>query len=123
MAAPASPNDAENRLVSVSGAKNATLRYDPLGRLHEVVGASGTTRFVHDGDALVMEYDAAGNLLRRYVHGADAGADNPIAWYEGAAMTSATERFLRSDYQGSIVTVASAGTVLAVNRYDGSEAE
>lgn len=110
--------DAENRLVSASGAKNATLRYDPMGRLHEVSGPSGTTRFVHDGDALAMEYDAAGNLLRRYVHGADMKADDPIAWYEGAAMSSATERFLRSDYQGSIVTVSTASDMLAVNRYD-----
>jgi hypothetical protein len=27
--------DAENRLVSVSGAHQANLRYDPLGRLYE----------------------------------------------------------------------------------------
>ncbi|MDE2442426.1 MAG: RHS repeat protein, partial [Betaproteobacteria bacterium] len=44
--------DVENRLVGASGAKTATLRYDPLGRLYEVTGASGTTRFVWDGDAL-----------------------------------------------------------------------
>lgn len=33
-------------------------------------------------------------------------------------MTGAGERFLRSDWQGSIVTVASASDMLAVNRYD-----
>ncbi|MDP1914301.1 hypothetical protein [Brevundimonas sp.] len=36
----------------------------------------------------MAEYDAAGTLLRRYVH-AD-GADVPLVWYEGA-MTAAPQ--------------------------------
>ena len=53
--------DAENRLVSASGAKTASLAYDPLGRLWQVSGGTaGTTRFVYDGDRLVEEYDGAG---------------------------------------------------------------
>ena len=112
--------DIENRLVSASGAKVAALRYDPMGRLYEVSGSSGTTRFLYDGDALVGEYNASGILLRRYVHGADAKADDPIAWYEGAAFTATAERRLRPDWLGSIVLVtdSSGATVLAVNRYD-----
>ena len=112
--------DAENRLVAASGAKTAGLRYDPLGRLYEVSGPVGTTRFLYDGDALIGEYDSAGNLLRRYVHGADSAADDPLAWYEGSAFSDAAERLLRSDWQGSIVVVANrpGSTVLAVNRYD-----
>jgi len=47
-----------------------------MGRLWQVSSASGTTRFVHDGDALIGEYDMLGNILHRYVHGADAGADD-----------------------------------------------
>ena len=94
--------DIENRLVTASGIKNASLRYDPLGRLYEVAGAGGTTRFLYDGDALIGEFDASGNLLRRYVHGTDAGADDPVAWYEGASFTGAAERFMRPDWQGSI---------------------
>ena len=50
------------------GAKNATLTYDPLGRLWEVDGTAGggtTTRFLYDGDALVAEYDQLGNLNHR----------------------------------------------------------
>jgi len=58
--------DAENRLVRASGAPNATLAYDPLGRLWQVSGGAGTTRFVYDGDRLVAEYNASGTLLRRY---------------------------------------------------------
>lgn len=112
--------DVENRLVSISGGHTATLRYDPLGRLYEVAGGSGTTRFFNDGDALAAEYDTSGNLLRRYVHGADAKSDDPIAWYESNAFSGTAERLLRPDWHGSIVLVTdgSGSTVLAVNRYD-----
>jgi hypothetical protein len=45
--------DAENRLVSASGAHNATLVYDPLGRLYQVTsGAGAVTRFLYDGDVM-----------------------------------------------------------------------
>jgi RHS repeat-associated protein len=112
--------DVENRLVSASGAKNATLRYDPLGRLYETSGGTaGLTRFAYDGDALVQEFDSGGNLLRRYVHGTDAG-DDPVIWYEGSAFTSAEQRLLRPDHQGSVVVVSNgSGTgILAVNGFD-----
>lgn len=73
--------DVENRLVSASGAKNAVLRYDPLGRLYETVSGSVTTRFLTDGDELVAEYNGSGTLLRRYTHG--SSVDDPVVWYEG----------------------------------------
>ncbi len=112
--------DIENRLVGASGATSASLRYDPQGRLYEVAAGSNTTRFLYDGDALVGEYDSSGNLLRRYVHGADLKADDPIAWYEGASFAAANERFMRPDWQGSIVQVTdtSGTTIVATNTYD-----
>jgi RHS repeat-associated protein len=75
---------------------------------------------VHDGDALTLEYDSAGNVLRRHVHGADMKSDDPIAWFEGPAFTAASQRMLRPDWQGSIVlaTDATGGSVIALNRYD-----
>ena len=107
--------DIENRLVSASGARNATLRYDPLGRLYEVSTTSGTTRFLYDGDALVAEYDASGNLLRRHVHW--PGADVPISTYEGSDL--ATQQQLFSDRQGSINAIANtSGVVTTINTYD-----
>jgi RHS repeat-associated protein len=108
--------DAENRLVSASGAKNATLSYDPLGRLFQVTSGGGaTTRFLHDGDELVAEYSGSGTLLRRYAHG--TSNDDPVIWYEGAGLT--TRNSLFRDHQGSIVAVAdSAGAKLAINAYD-----
>jgi RHS repeat-associated protein len=108
--------DAENRLVSATGAKNANLAYDPLGRLWQTGGGSaGITRFVYDGDRLVEEYDGAGVRLNVYVHG--AGADEPVVWYELNGGT--VRRFLHADQQGSIVTVADDyGSALAINGYD-----
>ncbi len=78
------------------------MRYDPLGRLYEVTG-SATTRFLYDGDNLVAEYDGAGNLLRRYVHG--LGVDQPLVWFEGSGVADAARRYLYADKRGSIVAV------------------
>jgi RHS repeat-associated protein len=88
--------DAENRLVSASGGHNASLAYDPLGRLWQVTSGSSTTRFLHDGDRLLMEYDGAGANVSVYVYG--PGADEPLV---------------------SIVALADdAGNLVAVNSYD-----
>jgi len=106
--------DAENRLLSSS--RGARLVYDTMGRLSETsFESAGTTRFVYDGDQLALEYDAAGNVLRRYVHG--AGEDDPLLWYEGAGVTD--RRSLQADHQGSVVSVADAGgNAIEINSYD-----
>jgi RHS repeat-associated protein len=108
--------DTENRLVSASGAKAATLAYDPLGRLYQVTSGGVTTRFVYDGDRRIAEYNGS-TLLRRYVHG--AGVDEPLVWYEGSAVSSATRRYLHADHQGSIVAVSNpSGAMQQVRNYD-----
>jgi RHS repeat-associated protein len=106
--------DAENRLVSASN--GAGLVYDPLGRLFETsFGSAGATRFLYDGDQLTLEYDAAGNVLRRYVHG--TGEDDPLLWYEGSGLTD--RRSLQINHQGSVVSVADAsGAAMEINKYD-----
>ena len=105
--------DAENRLIS--GPNGTNLTYDPLGRLWRVASQTTDTRFVYDGDQLSLEYDASGNILRRYVHG--LGEDDPQVWYEGAGVSS--PRYLYADHQGSIVAVGDgAGTTLGINGYD-----
>jgi RHS repeat-associated protein len=130
--------DVENRLVekrargvnninctalSYAGQSQVTLRYDPMGRLYETSGgASGTTRFLVDGDAMVAEYSVVTTtvtLTQRYVHGADGKADDPIAWYAGATMTGSNVQFLLANHQGSIVTTAdSAGNAQRLFRFD-----
>jgi RHS repeat-associated protein len=109
--------DTENRLVSASGGK--TLSYDPLGRLYQVTTTtpSSTTRFVYDGDRLIAEYNGSGTLLRRYVHG--PGVDEPLLWYEGAAVSAATRRYLHADHQGSIVAASlPSGAMQQIRAYD-----
>ncbi|KQN04846.1 hypothetical protein ASE85_07605 [Sphingobium sp. Leaf26] len=109
--------DVENRLTSATGITNAALGYDPMGRLNTTVSGGGTTRFLYDGDELVGEYDGAGTLLRRYVHGTNT--DEPILWYEGSAFGSGNRRVIRADHQGSVVAVADAsGNSLGINSYD-----
>jgi RHS repeat-associated protein len=109
--------DAENRLVSASGAKNATLTYDPMGRLYQVSDVAGSQRFLYDGDRLILEYDGGGAVQRRYAHG--AGVDEPLVWYEGSAVSSATRRYLHADHQGSIINVTNAaGSTLLLGTCD-----
>lgn len=113
--------DSENRLVTASGAKNATLKYDPRGRLFEVSsivnGATSTTQFLYDGDALVAEYNSSGNIVNRYVHG--SRVDEPYLWYAGNGVNAAARRNLYTDYQRSVVAVTnSSATVQGVNTYD-----
>jgi RHS repeat-associated protein len=131
--------DVENRLVemraqgtgnsnclslSYTGQAKALLRYDPLGRLYAATNyiggvSQGARRFLHDGDALVAEFNSAGTLLARHVHGPAAGADDPLVSYESASVAISAARFLQSDARGSIVysSTSSDGSRI-INTYD-----
>jgi RHS repeat-associated protein len=107
--------DSENRLVSASGAKSATLSYDPLGRLWQVAAPSGTTRFEYDGDRLLEEFNTSGDWVRLHAWG--PGGDEPLVWYERSA--TPMRRFLHSDERGSVVAATDDnGAVLGSNGYD-----
>jgi RHS repeat-associated protein len=104
--------DLENHLITVTAASGTpiqlALSYDPLGRLRQTAGST-TTQFLNAGDQLVAEFEGTTpNLLQRYVPGANP--DEPLVWYQGAPMSSATRRWLHTDHQGSIVAASdSAG--------------
>jgi RHS repeat-associated protein len=104
--------DSVNRFINATGPKNLALTYDALGRLAKTIGSqTGTTQFLYDGDALVAEYDSAGNLTRRIVHG--PGTDEPIVVYEGG-----TKKWLIADPRGSIIaTTDASGNATAINSY------
>ena len=103
----------ENRLVSGPG--GVTLAYDPTGRLRNVTQGAIITSFDHLGPRLIIERDGAGTILRRYVHGPKD--DEPVVWYEGAGLTD--KRWLHTDERGSVIALSnSAGTSIALNRYD-----
>ena len=95
--------DLENHLTAASGTYNASLSYDPLGRLYQTTSGSATTTFIYDDDRIAIEYDGSGNLLRRYAYGQTG--DNPLVWYEGATVGQSNRRYLHSDHEGSIVAV------------------
>jgi RHS repeat-associated protein len=95
----------ENRLVSASGAKNAALSYDPIGRLWQVTSGTTTTRMGYDGSSMIAEYDGSDTLTQRYVHG--PGEDEALVWYINAATSSPL--FFHNDERGTPV-VASWGT-------------
>ncbi|ATY32549.1 RHS repeat domain-containing protein [Sphingomonas psychrotolerans] len=106
--------DIENRLISVSN--GASLTYDPLGRLSQTSGTPvGTTQFLYDGDALAMEFDGSGNILKRYIH--SDGDDDPLVQYSGPTVSA--PNYLFGDHQGSIIAITDGnGNVSQVNRYD-----
>ena len=109
-----------------TGTLAAKLRYDPLGRMHEVQKYNSVTgalldtrRFLYDGDAMVAEYNASGAMLARYIHGPAAGADDPIAEYAGSGVAAANRTNLYADARGSIVLRTSAsGATPQINSYD-----
>jgi len=71
--------DVENRLASASavpGWPGGSYQYDALGRRLSKTTGGLTTRFIHDGDQVVAEYEN-GTLKRRYVYG--TYIDEPLA--------------------------------------------
>ena len=77
--------DAENRLTKVeefaagnpTAALTSTYRYDGLGRRIEKVANGQTTRYIYDGEDILLEYDGANVLQARYTHG--PGIDEPLS--------------------------------------------
>jgi RHS repeat-associated protein len=109
--------DVENRLVVASGGRASSLRYDPMGRLYEMIGPSSALRFLYDGDALVGEYSMTASLIRRYMWG--PGIDELILWDEGSTMNCSGTRVLHGDLQNSTIAQADCfGNQTAINRYD-----
>ncbi|MCX8049220.1 MAG: RHS repeat-associated core domain-containing protein [Methylohalobius sp.] len=104
--------DLDNRLKTAAKAGvSASLAYDGQGRLRQVTVGSATRQFLHDGLALIAEYDGAGALVRRYVPG--PGVDEPIVQYAGGVKT-----WLLGDQLGSIVASADgSGVATAIYTY------
>ncbi|HMZ78043.1 MAG TPA: hypothetical protein PKX01_17790, partial [Rhodocyclaceae bacterium] len=77
--------DAENRLTKVEefAAGNPTAittssyRYDGLGRRIEKVANGQTTRYIYDGEDILLEYNGSNVLQARYTHG--PGIDEPLS--------------------------------------------
>ncbi len=88
--------DAENRLVKVeefaagnpTAITTSTYRYDGLGRRIEKVANGQTTRYIYDGEDILLEYDGAGRikgvgslfLTARQVAGRRVGCRAVLVW-------------------------------------------
>jgi RHS repeat-associated protein len=125
--------DVENRLIQKNvqtstscptattgygGSLQASLTYDPLGRLFQISGgAAGLTTLLYDGDELTAEYDSGNALKRRYVH--SDNADDPLVEYDGSAVGGSTRAFLMANEQGSIIAlINNDGSVRSFSSYD-----
>ncbi len=107
--------DLSNRMTWSSN--NASLEYDPTGRLISITTSDGTkTKYLYDGVHRIGEYNANGNTVRRFVL---AGADDPVLWQESTSgYGNAWKRWLYQDERKSVVAVETATTSAVLNKYD-----
>ncbi len=103
--------DPENRLMTASKTgMSAAYLYDPLGRRTTKTVSGTVTNFLHDGDTEIGEYDASGNVQRRFVPG--SAIDQPIAMLtcagSGCAGANATKTMFHVDKMGSVVAMSKA---------------
>ena len=94
-------------MISASGVNDATIQYDPSGRLYQLTASGKTTTFLYSGDSLIAEYE--GNTqTQRYVFG--QGVDKPLVQYEDNNV---------SNHQGSVIAHTDrSGYISNINTYD-----
>ena len=105
--------DEDDRLVGIDRAKTQVrLSYDHQGRLISKTEQGVETRYVWDGIHIAAEIGLEGNLLRRFVYGADVD--------ESLFVSSADVRYwVQSDGQGSAVgTTIEDGALFGIATYD-----
>nr|WP_319491029.1 RHS repeat-associated core domain-containing protein [uncultured Desulfobacter sp.] len=91
--------NAENRLVTaVTPDHTAAYVYDPMGRRIEKEVDSVTTRYLHDGNQVIVEYNSTGTELRRYIYG--PGIDQPVCM-----ITSSATYYYQFDGLGSVAAL------------------
>jgi RHS repeat-associated protein len=90
--------------------------YDPAGRrIEKKVDGATQVKYVYDGDHIIAEYNNAGTLLRKYVHG--PCVDEPICLIE-ASGTYAGTHYYHYDALGSVVAMTnSSGNVVQLYEY------
>ncbi len=71
--------DAQDQLIQIDfpDSTTATYKYDGLGRRIEKNVNGTTTRYVYDGEDIVLEYDGTNTFVSRYSHGDQT--DQPLA--------------------------------------------
>jgi RHS repeat-associated protein len=111
----------ENLLTtSVSGATTTSYAYDPMMRLADINSSQTaySTKLGYDGADIIAEYNSAGQLTRRYVHG--PGADEPLVLYYINPGIDSFTYWLHADERSSILqrSDASGAANYSVNEFD-----
>jgi RHS repeat-associated protein len=90
--------------------------YDAAGRrIEKKVDGATQVKYVYDGDHIIAEYNNAGTLLRKYVHG--PCVDEPICMIEASGAYAGTH-YYHYDALGSCVAMTnSAGNVVQLYEY------
>jgi RHS repeat-associated protein len=105
-------NARDQMIGGTNGAHTLTLAYDALDRVAVRTVDGQARRCVYDGADLIAEYNQAGTLLRRFVHG--VGTDDPIRMTTGAG----AHYYYHRDHMGSVIALSdAAGTAVEVYAY------
>ena len=106
--------DPESQLIEVrvDAAVIANYLYDGLGRRIEKDTGGAITRYLYDGEDILLEYDGANTQLARYTHG--PGIDEPLIMERGSESF-----FYHADGLGSVTELTdSLGFVAQAYVYD-----
>lgn len=107
--------DAQDQLIQIDRPDTTTVtyKYDGLGRRIEKNVDGTITRFVYDGQDILLEYDGTNTFLARYSHGDQV--DQPLVLQEGGTGFF----YFHSNHQGSITHLTNSnGTIANSYVYD-----
>ena len=99
--------DAENQLIRIDlpGGSVAQYRYDALGRRIEKDVDGAITRYVYDGEDMLLEFDGTNTQIARFTHG--PGIDEPLIMARGGQSL-----FYQADGLGSIIDLTDTNGVI-----------
>ena len=107
---PDTPAPAQQTLLPPTDWSKATYTYDPVGRrIQKKIDPCDPEdqpwiqTYVYDGDQVIAEYDNAGALQRKYIHG--PGMDRPVAMIETTGQIAKTY-FYHIDGLGSVIALS-----------------
>jgi RHS repeat-associated protein len=115
--------DPENHLMTASNTgMTAAYAYDPLGRRETKTVGSTVTEFLNDGQDEIAEYDASGDVLRRFVPG--PAINEPIVYENcsGATQPNCTGtgpsiEYYHTDHLGSVIATSGASQAIQEGPY------
>jgi len=101
--------DFQDQLTQIDfpGGTSATYNYDGLGRRIEKNVNGTITRYIYDGEDIVLEYDGTNTFVARYSHG--DRTDQPLAVQKAGVGFF----YYQADHQGSITHLTDSGGTIA----------